>query len=100
MTKNGTIRPIWTNTFHIGKNLSQYFLKMCSAQSSKLSQQVGNKIRFFRQKKDMTQEELAQKAGVERSYIGRIERGERLRTLDRLQAIAKGLSTPLWKLFK
>lgn len=100
MIRNGTHCPNLLNTIHINKNVQQYLLKMCAAQSTNLSQQVGNKIRLFRRQKGMTQEELAERADVERSYIGRIERGERLRTLDRLQAIARGLGTPLWKLFK
>ena len=40
----------------------------------------------------MSQEELADKAGLHRTYIGGIERGERNITLDSLQVIAIALN--------
>jgi transcriptional regulator with XRE-family HTH domain len=36
----------------------------------------GQKIQEVRKKQDVSQEKLAQKADIERSYMGRIERGE------------------------
>lgn len=38
---------------------------------------LGNRIRFIRKSQHLSQEELAFKAGIDRSYIGGIERGER-----------------------
>jgi len=44
----------------------------------------------------MSQEELAKKARLHRTYIGGIERGERNITLDSLQVIAVALNvTPV-----
>ena len=36
----------------------------------------GDNIRTTRLKRGVSQEELAQRAGIERSYMGQIERGE------------------------
>jgi len=37
---------------------------------------IGLRIKKLRTEKGFTQDELASKAGVDRSYMGRIERGE------------------------
>lgn len=47
----------------------------------------------------MTQEDLAFKVGVDRSYMGFVERGEKNPTLLRLTKIAKTLKVPLSQLF-
>jgi transcriptional regulator with XRE-family HTH domain len=59
---------------------------------NKLNIVTGNNIGKFRLKSGMSQEELAWKAGLHRTYIGGIERGERNITLnssrrERLSAI-------------
>jgi transcriptional regulator with XRE-family HTH domain len=58
----------------------------------KLSAIVGNNIKKYRKNLNMSQEELADKAGLHRTYIGGIERGERNITLDSLQVIASALN--------
>ncbi len=39
-------------------------------------ERFGEKIQEARKKQNISQEKLAQKADIERSYMGRIERGE------------------------
>lgn len=58
----------------------------------KLSLTVGNNIRKYRKILNISQEELAERAGLHRTYIGGIERGERNITLDSLQVIANALN--------
>jgi transcriptional regulator with XRE-family HTH domain len=60
--------------------------------SDKLSAIVGNNIKKYRKSLNISQEELAEKAGLHRTYIGGIERGERNITLDSLQVIATALN--------
>ena len=48
-------------------------------------------ILLWRKRRDLTQEELADKAGVSRNSISMIERGEYNPTLDQLNKIAKAL---------
>ena len=47
----------------------------------------------------LSQEELADKAGVHRTYMGGIERGERNPSLKNIAAIADGLGVSLSELF-
>ncbi|MDR2952518.1 MAG: helix-turn-helix domain-containing protein [Treponema sp.] len=59
---------------------------------NKLSFIVGKNIKKYRKKLDISQEKLAEKSGLHRTYIGGIERGERNITLDSLQIIAFALN--------
>ena len=58
----------------------------------------GNKVRERRLALDLSQEELAGRAGVHRTYVGMIERAEKNITLENIQKIAKALEIPLDKL--
>ena len=57
---------------------------------------VGQNIRKYRKLSGLSQEKLAEKCGLHRTYIGGIERGERNITLASLQVIATALDrTPI-----
>lgn len=60
---------------------------------------VGQKIKKLRAKHNMTQEDLAFKVGVDRSYMGFVERGEKNPTLATLMKIAKAFRIPVRDLF-
>ena len=60
---------------------------------------LGQKIRKIRLESELTQEDLAFKIGVDRSYMGFIERGEKNPTLSTLIKIAKALRVSLKDLF-
>lgn len=55
---------------------------------SELSVKVGQLIRIKRTQKSISQESLALQCGIDRSYIGRIERGEVNITVEKLYEIA------------
>lgn len=59
----------------------------------------GKKIREERLKRDISQEKLAEMAGVHRTYIGMIERGEKNITLINIEKIAKALGIKINNLF-
>lgn len=54
-------------------------------------QTLGNRIRGRRKTLNLTQEELAAKADIDRSYIGGVERGERNVTFTMLCKICAAL---------
>jgi transcriptional regulator with XRE-family HTH domain len=63
-------------------------------------QQIGDRLREARQTQHLTQEELAEKCGLHRTFIGSVERGERNVSVLNLRLIAKVLRLPLADLFK
>jgi transcriptional regulator with XRE-family HTH domain len=65
----------------------------------KIEKQFGNRVRELRLNIGLSQEELAFKAGVHRTYLGGIERGERNPSLKNIAAIAKALHITLSDLF-
>lgn len=56
-----------------------------------LALSLGTKIREIRKAKGISQEQLALLTGIDRSYLGRIERGEVSVTVEKLDQIAKML---------
>ncbi|PKG24365.1 helix-turn-helix domain-containing protein [Niallia nealsonii] len=61
---------------------------------------VGDSVRIYRKAKGLTQEELAEQAGLQSTYIGGVERGERNISLDTLDKILRGLDISAYQLFK
>jgi transcriptional regulator with XRE-family HTH domain len=60
----------------------------------------GEQVRQIRIAHGLTQEELAEKAGVHRTYIGMIERAEKNVTLVNIEKIAKALNSTISELMK
>jgi transcriptional regulator with XRE-family HTH domain len=60
---------------------------------------IGAHIRELRHQTGISQEELADRAGLHRTYIGAIERGERNVGLINLFRIARALKVKLAELF-
>jgi transcriptional regulator with XRE-family HTH domain len=61
-------------------------------------EKFGQKVREERHRLGLSQEELASRAGVHRTYIGMIERAEKNITLENIEKIAKALEIPLEKI--
>ncbi len=53
---------------------------------------LGNTIRKLRKKQGLSQEELAYKANIHRTYMGDVERGERNIAVLNILKIAKALN--------
>ena len=58
-------------------------------------QKIAEKIRRIRKERNISQEELAFKAGLNRAYVGYIERGERKPSVDTLAKLARALKVKL-----
>jgi transcriptional regulator with XRE-family HTH domain len=56
-----------------------------------LSKRVGRRIRALRASRNMSQEQLAERAGVSYKFVGDVERGQGNPTLSWLEAVARGL---------
>jgi len=62
--------------------------------------QFGNRVREERLARGLSQEGLAQRAGLHRTYIGMVERAEKNITLKNIQRIATALQVPIDILLK
>lgn len=62
---------------------------------SEILKQFGTHVRHLRQIQDLSQEALAEKANMHRTYIGMIERGERNPALLNLVRLANALNISL-----
>lgn len=60
----------------------------------------GDKVRLLRKQNGFSQDELADKAGVHRTYIGMIERAEKNITLTNIEKLAKALDVEIKTLFE
>ncbi|WP_231860802.1 helix-turn-helix domain-containing protein [Microbacterium laevaniformans] len=66
---------------------------MPSATSEQHAQRkaFGMRVRELRQSAGLSQEQLAHQAGLDRSYVGQVERGERNVSLDNIHRLAEAL---------
>ncbi|MBD2136236.1 helix-turn-helix transcriptional regulator [Anabaena sp. FACHB-1237] len=64
-----------------------------------INQRFGKAIRRRRRELDFSQEELAEKAEIHRTYISSIERGKRNPSLENIEKLAKALDIFISELF-
>ncbi len=60
-----------------------------------ISVELGMRIRYYRKKRHITQERLAEICNLHPTYIGQLERGEKNATIESIYRIAKGLDIPI-----
>lgn len=63
-------------------------------------QLLGMRIKELRKTRKLSQEELAERIGVEPQHISRLEAGRSFPSLDRLDKIASALDVPLKEFFE
>lgn len=63
--------------------------------AKELIQGVASAIKLLRVAKQLSQEELADKAGLDRTYISGVERGVRNITLESLESIVNALDVDI-----
>ncbi len=63
-------------------------------------QKIGLRIRMVRKRQKLTQENLAEKAGLTGKFIGAIERGESYPSFAKLESIATALECDLRHFFE
>lgn len=60
----------------------------------------GRAVRRLRTARGMSQEKLAEAAGIHRTYIGDVERGRRNISIVNMARLAEGLAVPLSRLIQ
>jgi transcriptional regulator with XRE-family HTH domain len=66
---------------------------------SKIRKSFGKRVKELRKAKNISQEELGERAGLHYTYIGGVERGERNISLESMGKIASGLDVNIGELF-
>ena len=74
---------------------------MAARRQVPLRREIGARLRYLRVKAGITsQEKLGELAGIHRTYVGRLERGDSGVTVDMLAAILASLSISLAEFFR
>ena len=61
--------------------------------------EIGNRVKFFRKEKGLTQTQLAQLVGKDRQYLYKIEKGRVIPNIVTISALAIALEIPLQVFF-
>lgn len=61
---------------------------------------IGEAIRLRRKAAELTQEEMAELVDLNSKYIGEVERGEKIISIEALLRVAKAVKTPIREFFR
>lgn len=75
-------------------------LSLTGGEAMELILKLGERIRFLRRERNLSQEQLGELSNLHTNYIGAIERGEKNISLESLVKVSKGLSVSLDELFR
>lgn len=73
---------------------------MVAGSKGQLREVLATNLRRRRADLGLSQEALADEAGLHRTFVGAVERCERNISLDNVERLAKALSVEAWRLFK
>lgn len=68
--------------------------------SASLRKRFGLRVKALRKAAGLSQEAFADKCGIARSYMSRVERGKGNPSLDAIEIFAAGLKVPVKALFE
>lgn len=75
------------------------YTKVSKMNKSEILEKFGERIKELRRENKISQEQLAEKANLHRTYIGMIERAEKNITLLNIEKIANALGIEIKTLF-
>lgn len=65
-----------------------------------ISEILGQRIRFYRKQRKLSQEKLSELSDLHPTYIGQIERGEKNPSIESVYKISQALQIPISKLLE
>ena len=60
---------------------------------------IGERVKFLREQKKLSQGEIEKRAGLQRVYISRVENGHTVPSIETLEKFARALEIPMYQLF-
>ena len=88
------------NDTHSPWSGSSSMMTICLMAKKDILQTFGDRVRLLRKEAGWSQEEFADECGLDRTYVGGIERGERNLALRNIEKIAIALETSISKLME
>ena len=73
---------------------------MANTSAREIQQSFGARLREVRRRKGLSQEQLALRSELDRSFVGQVERGERNISLTNIYKLARGLGVTPNSLFE
>jgi transcriptional regulator with XRE-family HTH domain len=73
---------------------------MAKRRAADVRERFGDAVRVRREALGLTQEDLADKAGIHRTYLSDVERGTRNISLLNIERLAQGLNESMTELFR
>ena len=70
-----------------------------NSEAERLHRALGKRLREIREDRGLTQERLAAHAGVHRTFVGKVERGESATTVDTIAIFCSALEVTLSAFF-
>lgn len=70
------------------------------SEAERLHRAIGQQLRTLREDRGLTQERLAAEAGVHRTFVGKVERGESAVTVDSVAVFCSALDLSLAEFFR
>jgi transcriptional regulator with XRE-family HTH domain len=65
-----------------------------------LAESIGRRVRAAREAAGLSQESLAEMSGINRGFLGELERGESSPTVTTLEKVCKALGVPVSELVR
>jgi len=60
---------------------------------------IGERLRQFREQKNLSQGDIERKTGLLRCYVSRVENGHTVPAIETLEKLARAMDVPLYQLF-
>jgi transcriptional regulator with XRE-family HTH domain len=60
---------------------------------------IGERVKFLRQQKNMSQGDIEKRTGLLRCYVSRVENGHTVPSIDTLERLAQALKVPMYRFF-
>src|SRR5437588_846809 len=74
-------------------------LRRCPTTPREENMYIAEKLRQFRESKNLSQGDIEKRTGLLRCYISRVENGHTVPAIETLEKLARALEVPMYKLF-